>query len=510
MKAPATLTHLVRLLILVLSVTSIAASASGQPPPSADLARYPVRFPQQARDAVCVDGSMSGRPFAQANCVRTVATLEEAVHGLGPGALVVVRAFWSRDENSIAGSGTYRGSGLSHATLASSLAAPIVIQAEGFHPNGSFVKPIVSGAVRVHGQWEATPGTQRTWHIAWEVRPGSYGHEGCVDRIWVSRAPGKNQLANFPLTRPLFAQGNPHDCLHDTSNGEPLTPQHVDGFPGSYLWKDGVLYVRMPNGENPNQYTVEVPYFHSLTAGRGSSGLIIRGFRVYHSMNGIDLYHCGGEPENRCEATHNETSFNTHFGLQPGRHSLLAWNSGILNTIQLIKVTGHFSEIAYNNVGPQLAHGFKLNDVHGCRVHHNQVYGNNIRLSADTTQAGWLAVGTRDTTAGIYLKNGTQGCHVHDNNVRANRVGIYIRNDGDTLTRDNVIERNSIYNNELAIVWRDEGLWNVNISRDNWFSWGAQFYWGGLRGQLSEYRAGTGLDGWVPAPARTTQEGATP
>ena len=507
----AALRALLKLVVILLSAISLlgASAPAGRP---GDGHLLSASAPGQFREAICVDGGMSGRPFVQARCVKTVATLEDAVDGIGPGTLVVVRAFWSNDANSIGGVGTYRDSGLQNSTMVTSLSQPIIIQAEGFNQWGAYVKPIISGAVRVQGTWERAPGTERTWQIAWDIEPGSWRHEGCVDRIWVSRQAGKTQLANFPLTRPLFNQGNdnPPDCGNNTFNGEPMGPRHVDAFPGSYQWLNDVLYVNMPNGEDPNQYTVEVPYKHSMSPGRGSAGLVVRGLRVYHAINGIDLWHCGSEMANRCEATHNETSFNTHFGLQPGRFGLLAYNSGILNTIQMVKITSDFSEIAHNLVGPQLSHGFKLNEVHGCQVHHNQVYSNNVALPAEATQANWLAVGTRDTTAGIYLKNGTNGCHIYDNNIRNNRVGIYLRNDGDSLTRDNVIERNSLLYNETAMVWRDDGLWQVNVSRDNWFSGGATFFWDGIEGPLNAYRAATGMEGMAAPPRLPGTGGSQP
>jgi parallel beta-helix repeat protein len=303
------------------------------------------------------------------------------------------------------------------------------------------------------------------------------------------------QLANFPLTRPLFEQGNEFqgDCGANTYEGQPMTPQHVDDFPGSYQWLDGVLYVHMPNGEDPNDYTVEVPYRHSMSPGRGSSGLVVRGFRVYHTQNGIDLWHCGASEANRCDATHNETSYNTHFGLQPGKHSLLAHNKGVLNTIQLVKITSDFSDISYNVAGPQLSQGFKLNVVHDCLVHHNEVYGNVLGETPTGTQAGWLMLGTRDTTAGIYLKNETQRCQIYDNYVHHNAVGIYLRNDGDTLTEDNVIENNSLVYNQVALGWRDDGMWTYNTASDNILGWGALIRWGERTGLNVEFVADTGV-----------------
>ena len=450
---------------------------------------------RQAQDALCVDGGMSGLPFAGVTCVRTVATLAEAIEQLGETRLVVVRAFASRDENSIAGMGTYRDAGLSADVMTATAADPITIQAEGFHEKGYFVKPIVDGGLRVTGTWEKTPGTKATWQTPWNDEPGSFGHEACVDRIWVSRVPGKAQLASFPLTRPLFEQGNAYldDCGANTFEGQPMTPAHVDAFPGSYQWLDNMLYAHLPNGEDPNRYTVEVPYRHSMSPGRGSAGLIVRGFRVYHTQNGIDLWHCGSTPEDRCEASLNETSYNTHFGLQPGKYGVLARNSGVYNTIQLIKITSDFADIGYNVAGPQLSHGFKLNVVHDCVVHNNEVYGNVLGETPTGTQASWRMLGTRDATVGIYLKNETQRCRIVDNFVHHNAVGIYLRNDGDTLTEDNVIENNSLVYNQVALGWRDEEMWSYNTAVDNILGWGALIRWGDRTGPAAEFEAETGV-----------------
>lgn len=450
---------------------------------------------QAAPQAICVDGGLSGEPFAGVDCVETVATLEEGMDQVSDVRLVVVRAFESTDENSLGGIGTYRDAGLSTTVVTASAADPLIIQAEDFTEHGFFVKPIVDGGVRVTGVWERTDGTDATWQTPWEVEPGSFTHEACVDRIWVSRSPGKTQLADFPLTRPLFAQGNNFqgDCGANTFEGQPMTPQHVDAFPGSYQWLADTLYVHLPNGEDPNDHTVEVPYRHSLSPGRGSSGLVVRGFRVYHTQNGIDLWHCGTTRADRCDATHNETSYNTHFGLQPGKYSWLAYNRGVLNTIQMIKITSDYAEIAYNTVGPQLSHGFKLNVVHDCLVHHNEVYGNVLGETPTGTQAGWRLLGTRDTTAGIYLKNETQRCEVHDNYVHHNAVGIYLRNDGDTLTEGNVVRGNTLLFNQVALAWRDEGMWTYNTVSDNLFGWGAQLRWGEQTGPAADFVAETGL-----------------
>jgi parallel beta-helix repeat protein len=215
---------------------------------------------------------------------------------------------------------------------------------------------------------------------------------------------------------------------------------------------------------------------------------------VYHTNNGIDLYHCGSSPADRCEATYNETSFNTHFGLQPGRFSLLARNTGILNTIQLVKLKGENSDVAYNIVGPQLSHGFKLHAVHDCQVHHNEIYGNTYDHTPTGTQAGWHIMGTRDTTAGIYLKSGTSGCQVYENYIHHNTTGIYVRNDGGAVTQGNALIGNKLYHNETAIAWRDPGLWTVNVSDRNLFSWGTRFRWGDAIGSQTEYQSATGAD----------------
>ena len=446
-------------------------------------------------DAICVDGGLSGRPFEEVNCVETVATLAEAVDDADKTKLIVVRAFPSRDANSIAGIGTYRDQGLASNVMLGTADDPVIVQAEGWKERGYYVKPIVDGAERVTGTWTLVPGTEATWQTPWETEPGSFKHTACVDRIWVSRVPGKTQLANFPLTRPLFGQGNefPDDCGNNTFEGQPVTPQHVDAFPGSYQWLDGQLYLRMPNGEDPNRYTVEVPVQHSMSPGRGAAGLIVRGFRVYHTQNGIDLWHCGTTDQDRCDALYNETSYNTHFGLQPGKYSRLWYNSGVLNTIQLVKITSNFADIGFNVVGPQLSQGFKLNVVQDCLVHDNEVFGNVLGETPTGTQAGWTILGTRDTTAGIYLKNETQRCRIYNNYVHHNAVGIYLRNDGDTLTEDNVIENNSLVYNAVALGWRDDGMWTYNVAADNILGWGAVLRWGDRTGSITQFVAATGV-----------------
>jgi parallel beta-helix repeat protein len=473
------------------------ALALAAPVPAAQAQRPAQPAP---REVVCVDGGNSGAPFEGVTCDRTVTNLESAADGLQAGSLVVVRAFTSSDPNSIDGTGTYRGEGLLRFKLLGTQAEPIIFQAEHFDASGDFERPIVSGAERVTGDWVRTPGTQATWETPWEVAPGSWGHTACVDRIWVSRPPGRTALANFPLTRPMPNQGNdyPDDCGDNTLAGQPMTPQAVDDFPGSYEWLDGRLYVHLPGGEDPNEHTIEVPVHHSLSPGRGSTGLIIRGFRVYHTVNGIDLWHCGTSPADRCEATHNETSYNTHFGLQPGRYGLLAYNTGQFNTIQLIKITSDFSEIAYNRAGTQLAHGFKLNEVKDCYVHDNVVFGNRVQVTGGT-QAGWGLIGTRDAVAGIYLKNGTQRCRVEGNLVAHNNLGLYLRNDGDTLTEANTLQGNRLLYNSVALAWRDAGLWTYNTAADNVFSPNAQVRWDEQTGSVSEFLAATGQD---PAASR--------
>ncbi len=449
----------------------------------------------QSPEAVCVDGGQSGQPFAGVRCLKTVATIDEAVRNLKASRLVVVRAFASSDENSIDGLGTYRDPGLQKAKFKATAANPVIIQAEGFTPGGDFERPIVDGAVRVTGAWERTPGTQHTWQTPWSDKPGSFGHSACVDRIWVSRKPGRTRLADFPLTRPLLNQGNntDGDCENNTVDGQPMTPAQVDAYAGSYEWLEGVLYVHLPGDEDPNEYTVEVPYQHTFSPQRGSSGLIVRGFRVYHTVNGIDLWHCGTGRDDRCEASYNETSYNTHFGLQPGPYGLLAWNSGQLNTIQLIKITSDHAEIANNQVGPQLAHGLKFNEVQECSVHDNVVFGNVYTVRAEDTQAGWKIMGTRDATAGLYLKNGTTRCDVAGNTVYGNKIGIYLRNDGDKRTELNTIHDNVIIYNDTAVAWRDAGLWDYNTLTGNLLNPGAVLKWGDASGRLLDFQTLTGV-----------------
>lgn len=449
----------------------------------------------QTAEAICVDGGQSGEPFAGVACTQTVASLAEAAKAVAPGGRIVVRAFTSADENSIEGTGTYRDEGLRVAVMVATRANPTIIEAEDFSPDGGYAAPIISGAARVTADWTRTPATEATWQTPWASQPGSGDHSDCIDRIWVSRQPGRTALANFPLTRPMFNQGNdyPADCEANTVAGEPLGPEHVDAFPGSYAWLDNILYVHLPGGEDPNGYTIEVPVRHSMWPGRGSAGLVVRGFRVYHTRNGIDLWHCGNTPEDRCEATHNETSYNTPFGLQPGKYGLLAYNRGVLNTIQLIKITSDFAEIAYNVAGPQLAHGFKLHKVRDCSVHDNVVFGNRLAAEHTATQAGWQMINTRDIVAGIYLRDGTQRCTVSHNLLVGNRTGILVRNDGEVLTRDNLLEGNRLLHNTWALTWRDAELWTYNLARGNVFSAGAQVRWGDEVGGLRDFQAATGM-----------------
>ena len=132
-----------------------------QPPTSAATAAEPP-------NAVCVDGGLSGRPFSDVNCIRTVATISEAAEDVGPGSLVVVRAFASDDANSIRGMGTYRDPGLQDKVLMATVADPIIIQAEGFDTEGDFTQPIIDGALRVSRIWQRTPGTNHTWQIPFD------------------------------------------------------------------------------------------------------------------------------------------------------------------------------------------------------------------------------------------------------------------------------------------------------------------------------------------------------
>lgn len=448
--------------------------------------------------AVCVDGDLSGRPFADVDCLWTVTTLSEAAEYIGPGSLVVVRAFPSDDPDSIRGVGTYRGSGLQGKVLTATAANPIIIQAEEFEPGAEFTKPIIDGALRIQGMWERTPGTNHTWQTPLERMATGFIHWACIDRIWVSRLPGKTELADFPLTRPIMKQGgisgNYSDCENNTDRGRPITPVEVDSFPGSYVWLDGILFIRLPGGEDPNEYTVEVPYHHPFSLFEQASGLVVRGFRVYHSLLGIDLYSCGTSSIDRCEASHNEASFNFPFGLQTGPYSYLHHNTGILNTIQLIKITQDFSEVSYNIVGPQLSHGFKLLEVRGCIVQNNEVFGNNLPVPETGTQAGWKIIGTRDRTVGIYLNVGTQECELEANVVYENRVGFYIESDDDKPTRGNLIQANWILDNEIAIRWRGSTAWRDNFSNENFFSPESIFRWKEQSESLSQYAKLTGMD----------------
>ena len=101
-------------------------------------------------------------------------------------------------------------------------------------------------------------------------------------------------------------------------------------------------------------------------------------------------------------------------------------------------------------------------------------------------------LGTRDATVGIYLKNETQRCEVYENYVHHNAVGIYLRNDGDTLTEGNLIENNSLVYNTVALGWRDDGMWDYNTAADNVLGWGAVLRWGDETGSVSEFQAATG------------------
>jgi parallel beta-helix repeat protein len=82
---------------------------------------------------------------------------------------------------------------------------------------------------------------------------------------------------------------------------------------------------------------------------------------------------------------------------------------------------------------------------------------------------------------------------VTDNYVHHNAVGIYLRNDGDTLTEDNVIENNSLVYNAVALGWRDDGMWDYNTAEANTLGWGAVLRWGENTGSASEFQAATGL-----------------
>src|SRR5687768_3413393 len=147
---PGSLAQARRLLLNGLAVLAVLWPLAGQ------VARTQAAGP----DAICVDGGLSGRPFAEVNCVETVATLAEAVDDADQTKLIVVRAFPSRDANSIAGMGTYRDQGLASNIMLGTAEDPVIVQAEGWKERGYYVKPIVDGAERVTGKWTLVPGTE--------------------------------------------------------------------------------------------------------------------------------------------------------------------------------------------------------------------------------------------------------------------------------------------------------------------------------------------------------------
>ena len=325
-----------------------------------------------------------------------------------------------------------------------SSSSPIVIRAHGYG-TGGYVRPIVSGAKVV-----SRPG-QGKW-----TQPSPTAYPNLWKTAWTTAIPGYESSVNAYHQERVFA-----DVSQPLVRPASATWASLQATPGSQYWDGKTLYVRLGGwgssggSLDPNDHTIEIPYYKGLLVASGSKYVQIYGFNVRHTTMGIGFT---GDSQHGL-AQDVDASYNYTMGFYTqSSYNTFRRVTGTRNTIQLIKLDdGADHNLVDQAVATQnMGQGIKVTGA-----------GANYNTIQNSTFSGGRDVPLNQGQYGGYVQgiDIEQGAHHNSfigNTIERNRRGLMlyqVSSGGKALTA-NAIRYNTFKANDTAIVLWD-GKYNT-------------------------------------------------
>ena len=321
-----------------------------------------------------------------------------------------------------------------------SASTPIVIRAHGYG-SGAYVRPIVSGAKVV-----SRPGQGR-W-----TRPNPTSYPNVWQATWTTSIPGyESSVKGFRQERVFVDVSQPLVRPATTTLAE------LQKTPGSQYWNGSRLYVRLGgwgstpgDSLDPNDHTVEVPYYKGLLVASGSSYVRIQGFDIRHTTMGVGF--TGTSHHNTVEDV--DASYNYMMGFfTSSSYNTFRRVTGSRNTIQLVKLDdGADHNLVEDAVATQnMGQGIKLTGAgNQYNTVRSSVFRGGLDVPVNQGQYGGYV-------QGIDIEQGANHNTIISNRIERNRRGLmlYQLNSGGKALTGNAIRYNTFSGNSTAVVLWD-------------------------------------------------------
>jgi hypothetical protein len=326
--------------------------------------------------------------------------------------------------------------------------APVVFQATGYVAGSktAYVKPIVSGAnvAPASGQRWSASGTANVWRTPWATAPIDYGS------------------LSGPLQTALFQDKT--GWVWEQASLSALAGRAKLGKGGYWYDKTNHLLYASAVGSvasgtvDPSRHTIDVITRSAfLFIGDGIDHVMVRGFEVRHSLNGVAVK--GGD---YITIADNFFVGNLLMAIQtngimigstpnPSVGDVISRNRGAVNTLQFMKIDEGTQQatICDNEGWSNALQGIKVQGPRAGSLYTGQTTG--IKLCRNSLHDNnYNPTGSAYTnTSGLTIANGAQNVTVDHNLIYRNRVGVHITQEtsGRPSMNGIVLSHNEIHDN---------------------------------------------------------------
>jgi hypothetical protein len=338
--------------------------------------------------------------------------------------------------------------------------SPIVIQAAGYD-SGNYVRPIISGAKVV-----SRPGDGK-W-----TRPDPVRYPNVWQTPWTTPIPGYESAVNVYRQERVFVDVS-QPLIRPT---RVPTLANLQALPGAQYWNGSKLYVRLGGwgstsgaSLDPNEHTIEVPYYKGILVSSGSAYVQVKGFRIRHTTMAVGF--TGDSHHNLAQDI--DASYNYTMGFWTGGdYHTFRRITGTRNTLQLVKLdNGAGHNLVEEAVATQsMGQGIKIT---GASTSYNTVRRSVFSGGKDVPVSHGQYGGY---VQGIDIEQGAHHNSVYGNLIERNRRGLmlYQMNSSGKALTGNVIKSNTFTGNDVAVVLWDgkfnstQGSGIVTFSRNTY------------------------------------------
>jgi len=287
--------------------------------------------------------------------------------------------------------------------------APVVIRAYNYGSSG-YVRPIVSGAKVVSrprdGKW---------------TRPDAAHYPDVWQTPWTAAIPGYESAVNSYRQQRVFA-----DVSQPLVRPGSLSLAGLQATPGSQWWNGSKLMVRLggwgstPGASlDPNDHTIEIPFYSGLLVASGSNYVQIMGFNVRHTTMGVGF--TGNASHGLVQDV--DASYDYTMGFfTASSYNTFRRITGSRNTIQLVKLDNgaDHNVVEYATGTENMGQGVKLT---GSGTQYNTVRWSTFKGGKDvpTNQAQYGGY-----VQGIDIEQGANNNTIDGNTIQRNRRGLML------------------------------------------------------------------------------------